>query len=109
MKIVQVTYTVQAAYAEQNVANIQTVMNDLRPLNHAGIHYTVCLGPDGKTFIHTAFFQSDVDQKVLLELPSFKRFQEQLKNSGPETPPHSVLLALIDSSVDIFPTQISKK
>lgn len=106
MKIVQVTYTIRAAFAEQNIANIQVVMNDL--LNHAGIHYTVCLGPDGKTFIHTAFFRSETDQKMLLELPSFKQFQEQLKNSEPEAPPQPALLTLIDSSVDIFPTQISK-
>lgn len=108
MKIVQVTYTTRAAFVEQNIANIQVVMKELRPLNHSGIHYTVCLGPDGRTFIHTAFFRSEADQKVLLELPSFKSFQEQLKNSGPETPPHSALLVLIDSSVDIFPIQTSQ-
>ncbi len=37
MKIVKVTYTTTAEYAEQNQANIKTVMNDLQKLNHQGI------------------------------------------------------------------------
>jgi hypothetical protein len=102
MKIVKVTYTTKAEYAEQNQHNIKNVMADLQKLNHAGINYNSCVGADGKTFIHTAFFKSDEDEKVLLGLASFKHFQEQLKSSGLETPPKQELLSLVGSSTTIF-------
>ena len=102
MKIVKVTYTTKAEFAEQNQSNIKSVMTDLQKLNHPGINYNACLGPDGKTFIHTAFFKSDEDQKILNELLSFKHFQEQLKSNGFEVPPKQELLNLVGSSTNIF-------
>jgi hypothetical protein len=102
MKIVKVTYTAKAEYTEQNQQNIKQVMSDLQQANHQGINYTVCLCPDNKTFIHTAFFKSDEDQKLLFELPSFKIFQEQLKSSGPEVPPKQELLSLVGTSRLVF-------
>ena len=102
MKIVKVTYTTKPEYAEQNQANIKAVMADLQKLNYPGINYNSCLGADGKTFTHTAFFKSEEDEKLLLQLPSFKHFQEQLKASGPEAPPKQELLTLVGSSTTIF-------
>lgn len=102
MKTVKVTYTTTEAYAEQNQANIKNVMTDLQKLNHPGINYHACLGADGKTFIHTAFFKSDDDQKILNDLPSFIHFQTQLKSSGLEVPPKQELLNFIESSTPIF-------
>lgn len=102
MKIVKVTYTTKAEYVEQNQGNIKTVMSDLQKLSHPGINYNACLGPDGKTFTHTAFFKGDDDQKALNELPSFKTFQEQLRASRLESPPKQELLSLVGSSNDIF-------
>jgi hypothetical protein len=102
MKIVQVTYTTRPEFATQNAGNIKTVMDELAQLNSPGISYNACLGADGKTFIHTAFFKSDEDQQLLNQLLSFKHFQEQLKSGGLETPPRQELLTLVGSSVDIF-------
>ncbi len=102
MKIIKVTYTTKAEFAEQNQGNIKNVMTDLQKLNHPGINYNACLSADGKTFTHTAFFKSDEDQKMLNELPSFKVFQEQLKANGLETSPKQELLNLVGSSKDIF-------
>jgi len=102
MKIVRVTYTTHAAFAEQNQNNIKNVMADLQKSNHPGINYNACLSTDGKTFTHTAFFQSDEDQKILNELSSFKHFQEQLKSNGFEVPPKQELLNLVGSSTNIF-------
>jgi hypothetical protein len=102
MKIVRVTYTTKTEYAEQNQRNIKTVMADLQKLNRSGINYNACVNPDGKTFVHMAFFNSDDDHKVLNELPSFKSFQEQLKASGLESPPKQELPALVGSSKEIF-------
>jgi hypothetical protein len=102
MKIVKIIYTTNSEYAEQNQNNIKKVMADLQNLNHPGINYNACLSADGKTFIHTAFFKSDDDQKLLNELPSFKHFQDQLKSGGLEVPPKQELLSLVGSSKDIF-------
>lgn len=102
MKIVKVTYTTKAEFAEQNQSNIKNVMTDLQIANHQGINYNACLSADNKTFTHTAFFKSDEDQKLLNELPSFKSFQEQLKSGGLEVPPKQELLTLIGTSNDIF-------
>jgi len=102
MKIVKVIYTTKPEYAEQNQSNIKNVMADLRKLNHPGINYNACLSPDGKTFMHTAFFKTDDDQKLLNELSSFKHFQEQLKSGGLEVPPKQELMNLVGSSTEIF-------
>jgi hypothetical protein len=102
MKIVKVIYTTKPELAEKNKANIKAVMEDLRRLNPSGIFYNVCLGPDGKTFTHTAFFESDEDRKILNELPSFRRFQEELKSGIPEISPQQEMLTLVGSSRQIF-------
>ena len=102
MKIVKVTYTTTAAYAETNRANIKKVMAVLQEQNNPGINYNACLCVDEKTFIHTAFFKSDEDQKILNELQSFQHFQTQLKASGLEAAPKAEQLSLVGSSVNIF-------
>ena len=102
MKIVKVTYTAKPEFAARNQANIKNVMADLQRLQHSGINYNSCLGADGKTFIHTAFFESEEDQKLLNELPAFKHFQEALKSAGFEVPPKQELLTLVGSSTNIF-------
>jgi hypothetical protein len=102
MKIVRVTYTTKPEYAAANTENIKTVMNDLQRLAHPGIFYHACLNPDGRTFVHTAFFKADEDEKALFDLVSFQRFQAQLKSSGPEAPPRQELLTLAGWSNNIF-------
>jgi len=102
MKIVRVTYTTKAEYAEHNQANIKNVMADLQKIGNPNVNYNCCLNPDGKTFAHTAFFNSDEDEKVLLALPAFIHFQTELRASGLEAPPKQELLTLVGSSVNIF-------
>jgi len=102
MKIVTVTYTAKAEFAEQNQQNIKSVMNDLQQLNHPGIFYNTCLKADGKSFIHTAFFKAEEDEKVLFALASFQDFQQQLKASMPEVPPKQEFLTLVGASNYIF-------
>ena len=104
MKIVKVTYTAKQEYMAQNSENIRAVMNDLQQLNHPGIHYHVCLGQNGLTFTHNAFFESEATQKILFELESFKHFQEQLKKHGLDTPPQQELLTLVGTSNNILQT-----
>ncbi len=102
MKIVKVTYTTKPEYAEHNQSNIKKVMTDLKEINNPCINYNSCLGADGRSFIHTAFFNSDEDEKVLTGLPSFISFQQQLRAEGLEAPPKQEHLTLVGSSVSIF-------
>jgi hypothetical protein len=102
MKIVRVTYTTQPGYAAQNAGNIQQVMADLRQIGQPCIFYHVCLGADGQTFTHTAFFEQDEHQQILFDLESFQTFQQQLKASGPALPPAQEFLSLVGSSTPIF-------
>src|ERR1700740_949100 len=102
MIIVKVTYTAKPEFAAQNQENIRKVMSDLRDMDNKGINYNCCLSADGKTFTHTAFFQSEEDRKQLNALPSFIDFQVQLKQAGFEAPPKQDMLTLVGSSVDIF-------
>jgi hypothetical protein len=102
MKIVKVTYTTKTGYSEKNQDNIKQVMSDLQKINNRNINYNSCMSADGKTFIHTAFFKTEEDEKVLLGLSSFRTFQEQLKASGPEVPPKQELLTLVGTSTEIF-------
>jgi hypothetical protein len=102
MKIVKINYTTSAEFSEQNKANIQTFMADLKQVNSVGIQYSICLSADGKTFTHLAFFKTDENQKSLTELPSFKTFQEELKASKPEVPPQQEILTLVASSNNLF-------
>lgn len=102
MKIIKVTYTTKAEFSEQNQINIKNVMSDLEKADYQGIKYNACLSADNKTFIHSAFFKSEEDQKLLNKLPSFKSFQEQLKSSGLEVAPKQELLTLVGTSNDIF-------
>jgi hypothetical protein len=102
MKIIKVTYTAKAEFAEQNQNNIKNVMADLQKIDSSGINYNSCLSADGKTFIHTAFFKSEEEHKILNDLPSFIYFQEQLKANGFEVPPKQEWLSLVGSSTSIF-------
>jgi len=102
MKIVKVTYSTKQEYAEHNQNNIKKVMADLQAIGNPGVNYHCCLGPDGRSFIHTAFFDSDDDEKVLITLPAFIQFQTELKASGLEAPPKQELLSLVGSSVAMF-------
>lgn len=100
--IVKVTYTTKIEFVAQNAANIAQVMHDLDALNNSGITYFACLGADGQTFTHTAFFKSAEDQKALGALPSFGAFQMQLKASMPEMPPKQELLTLVGATGATF-------
>ncbi len=102
MKIVRVTYTTKPEYAEHNQKNIKSVMAKLHEQNHPGVNYNATLAADGRSFTHTAFFNSDEDEKLLTTLPEFIHFQQELKANGLEAPPKQELLTLVGSTTDIF-------
>lgn len=105
MKIVKVTYTVKAAFAEENQENAKQFILDLKKRGYSGIRYFSFLGEDGKTFTHLAIFEQDELQKILLALPSFKEFQAKRDESGLEAAPTIETIRLVASSFDLFNNQ----
>ena len=102
MKIVRVTYTTKPEYSEHNQENIKRVMTTLKGQNNPGVNYNATVAADGISFTHTAFFNSDEDEKLLTTLPEFIHFQQELKARGIEAPPKQELLTLVGSTTDIF-------
>lgn len=102
MKIVRVHYTTTAEFAPRNQQNIKAIVAELQQLKHPGIHYSTYLLPDGKTFMHFDYFDSEESHRLLTELDSFKRFDEELWASGLEVEPKLELLSLVAASSDIF-------
>ena len=102
MNAVKVQYTVKADYVETNKNNIARVMSELRKINSPDIKYSAFLLDDGKTFVHFVMRANDEAGQVLANLEAFKDFQQQLRNSEPESPPNAENLTLVDTSWEIF-------
>ena len=102
MKTIKVTYTVKSGFAQKNQENIQVFMRELEKINNPDIRYIAYLGEDGKTFTHVATYQSDEAQKLLLELGSFKTFQQQRDESGLEVLPKIEAIKAVASSYSVF-------
>src|SRR5687767_14956844 len=98
---VKVTYTVKSGFAIKNQENIHQFMNDFKTLSN-DFRYTVFTSVDGKTFIHLSQYKNEDIQKKLLEVPSFKSFQQQRDDSGLEVAPQIEVLTLVDASHDTF-------
>jgi hypothetical protein len=102
MKIIRVTYTVKAAFAQQNLENVSKFIADLKLINDPAIRYTAYVGADGKTFNHFAVYQNEEAQKTLFALESFQSFQKQRDESGLEVAPNIEELKLASASYNIF-------
>jgi len=102
MKAVRVQYTVKDGYVETNKQNIRQVMSDLRDLKHPNIKYNSFLLEDGKTFMHLAMYPDEETSQIVQNLPSFVKFQTELKASGLEVPPKAEKLELVASAYQIF-------
>ena len=102
MIIVKVNYTVKQEFAAQNQENIQLFLKDLQQMNHPDFRYNVYQGSDGKTFTHFSHFKHEAIQQIVLNVPSFKYFQQQRDNSGLEVQPQIEVMDLVGSSACIF-------
>jgi len=102
MKIVRVHYTTTAEFAPRNQENIRGIVNELKELNHPGIHYSTYLLPDGKTFMHLDHFENEEAHQTLIELNSFKKFDEELWASQLEVEPKLELLSLVAASSKVL-------
>jgi hypothetical protein len=102
MEAVRVRYTVKPEYVDHNKENIRKVMEEVRSLNPEGLKYSTFQLEDKVTFIHIAMFDDTDSRKILGTLESFQKFQKELKDSEPDSPPQPIDLHLVGSSYDIF-------
>ena len=102
MNAVKVQYTVKAEYVETNKKNIARVMQALQEINSPDIKYSSFLLDDGQTFVHFVMRANEEAGAILSDLEAFKDFQQQLRNSGPVSPPKPENLTLVGSSWSIF-------
>lgn len=98
---VKVTYTVKPGFAAKNNENIQQFMKDFKTLGN-DFRYTVFSSTDGNTFIHLSQYKNEDIQKKLLEVPSFKSFQQQRDDSGLIATPTIEVLTLVEASHNSF-------
>lgn len=102
MNAVKVQYTVKPEYVATNKKNIARVMSDLKEINSPDIKYSAFLLDDGKTFVHFVMRANDEAGEILSNLEAFKDFQQQLRNSEPESPPQAENLTLVGTNWAIF-------
>ena len=102
MITVKVTYTVQAEFAQANIANVNTFMQALQALNNPAIRYVSYLGEDDKTFTHIAQYANAAAQQLLLALPAFLEFQRRRDASGLEKPQQVEVMQVVAATYDLF-------
>lgn len=79
---VLVTYQVKPEFVEQNKINIQKFLTDFEQLNASKFKYSVYIKEDGVSFVHYSQYADEVMQNELLNVSSFKAFQEMRDASG---------------------------
>ncbi|MDF3026471.1 MAG: hypothetical protein K0S23_778 [Fluviicola sp.] len=77
-----VSYQVKPEFVEQNKLNIRTFLADFEQLDASKFEYSVFLKDDGLTFVHYSRYSDEVMQNQLLNVPSFKAFQQMRDDSG---------------------------
>ena len=77
-----VSYQVKPEFVEQNKANIQIFLKDFEQLDATKFKYSVFLKDDGVSFVHYSQYSDETMQNQLLNVPSFKAFQEMRDASG---------------------------
>lgn len=102
MEIIRVEYIVRPEYVEQNKANIQQVMADLKAMNVDGFKYISQLAEDGVTFMHYSMRSDELAASPLNGLASFDKFRAELKQSEPVQPPKATKFSLVDANFDTF-------
>ena len=101
MKAVQVQYTVQPEYVEQNKANIRKVMEAIKANPIEGMHYASFTLADGQTFVHINMAKDQATLAKLGEVAAFNEFRKALKASEPITPPKSTDLNLVAAGFEL--------
>lgn len=100
MITVKVTYTVPADYAVQNLKNINRFLEDFKQMDASRFRYQVYQLEDGVSFLHFSMYQDETIQQEVLQVPSFKAFQQQRDESGLNDSHRVEILNLVGASFD---------
>jgi hypothetical protein len=85
VKTILVRYKTSQASAEENVARVSAVFEELRSRKPEGIRYATYRLADGVSFLHIATVEAE-DHNPLLALPSFQAFQQGIQQRCVEMP-----------------------
>lgn len=77
-----VTYQVKPEFVAQNKVNIQAFLADFEKLDASKFKYSVFVKEDGVSFVHYSQYSDEAMQNKLLNVPSFKAFQQIRDESG---------------------------
>nr|WP_294937195.1 hypothetical protein [uncultured Flavobacterium sp.] len=99
---VKVSYTVKPEFVDKNKENIHLFLEDFKKMNSSDFRYTVYLKEDGVTFVHLSSYSNKDVQDMVLNVPSFKAFQQQRDESGLNDSHKVEVLESIGSSFPIF-------
>ncbi|MES2575625.1 MAG: hypothetical protein V4572_11820 [Bacteroidota bacterium] len=102
MITVKVTYTVKPEFVEANKENVRKFLSDFKKLNPSEFRYNVYLQEDGITFLHFSTYKNEEIQKQILDIASFKIFQEERDKSGLNNTHKLEVLSYVGSSFDVL-------
>jgi hypothetical protein len=86
MKKTFVRYKVKAAHVAENETLVKEVYKQLHELKPEGFHYKTLKLPDGVSFVHIAFADTEEANAAFGKLPAFKNFQAGIKERCDELP-----------------------
>jgi hypothetical protein len=90
-----VRYKVQSGRADENVALVKAVYEQLNREKPDGLHYATFRLPDGVSFMHVVF-ETDQPGRILNEVDAFKAFTANIEERCDE-PPAVTELTLVGS------------
>lgn len=96
---VKVSYTVKPEFVAQNKQNISIFLADFKKIITNNFLYNVYLQEDGITFLHISMYENEETQNEILNVASFKDFQQQRDQSGLVDLPKIEKIMLIGSSL----------
>jgi hypothetical protein len=85
MKTIMVQYKTLPAHSDANEALVRAVFNELHSRAPGGLRYASYRLADGVTFVHIATHEAS-GENPLTSLPTFKAFQEGIKDRCVELP-----------------------
>lgn len=100
MITVKVMYTVNSGYVAQNLSNINRFLDDFKQMDASRFRYQVYQLEDGVSFLHFSMYQDEKIQQEVLQVPSFKAFQQQRDESGLNDSHRVEILNLVGASFD---------
>lgn len=94
MRRVIVRYRVKPDRAEENVALIRKVFEELVESAPVGLRYATFQADDGVSFTHVASIETEDDSNPLATVDAFKAFQAEIKDRCVE-PPRATTVELV--------------